>query len=69
MNPWQSNPVTVACKSIVSVDVKANEKSVVLAQGDDVWFHDLHLEPADANAIADALIEGARQCMRMRARS
>ena len=67
MTTWQSNPIDITCKSAVTVDVKANADAVVLAQGNGVWFHDLHIEPADADAIADALREGARQCVAMRA--
>lgn len=57
---WQSDSVLVGVR--VHVDVKASEKSVVLAQGDDVWFHDLHLTPESARSIAVALIEGADKC-------
>jgi hypothetical protein len=61
---WTSNSIKVASR--VFVEVRANEKGIVLGQGDDVWFHDLHVDPADADAIAEALIQGAHQCKRMR---
>jgi hypothetical protein len=64
MDSWQSQPIQIA--STVFVDVKANAEKVVLAQGNTVWFHDLHLDPDDAIAIAVALQDGAIQCRAMR---
>jgi hypothetical protein len=61
---WQSEQIKVGVR--VVVDVKASEKSVVLAQGDDVWFHDLHLTPEAAIEIAEALTTGAAKCLAAR---
>lgn len=61
---WTSNSIKVSER--VFVETRANAKGVVLGQGDDVWFHDLHIEPQDADAIANALHEASRQCRRMR---
>ena len=57
---WKSEQIQIVRS--VFVDVKANAKGVVLAQGDDVWFHDLHVAPEQACAIAEALTQGAARC-------
>lgn len=54
---WKSEMIQIVRG--VFVDVKANAKGGVLGQGDDVWFHDLHLTADQMRAIAVVLIEGA----------
>ena len=63
-SPWKSEPIKVGER--VVVDVRADEKSVVLGQGDDVWFHDLHLAPECAIEVAEALTTGAAHCLAAR---
>jgi hypothetical protein len=62
--PWKSEPIKVGER--VVVDVRASDKSVVLGQGDDVWFHDLHLSPERAIDVAEALTAGAAHCLAAR---
>jgi hypothetical protein len=64
---WKSEHIQIT--TAVFVDVKANEAGVVLGQGNDVWFHDLHITPEQACAIADALTQGAAKCLAMRSGS
>lgn len=61
MADWISEPIKL--EGNVHVDVKANEKGVVLAQGNDVWFHDLHLTAQQAADLAAALYKGAVFCL------
>jgi len=61
---WKSEPIKVGER--VVVDVRASDKSVVLGQGDDVWFHDLHLSPERAIDVAEALTTGAAHCLAAR---
>ena len=62
METWVSP--TIRINGSVHIDVKANENGVVLAQGDEVWFHDLHLTSEQAADIAAALYQGALYCLR-----
>jgi hypothetical protein len=67
--PWQSQPIRVAVRSDVTVDVKASAEAVVVAQGNGVWFHDLHItDEADVVALIGALQDGLVQMRAMRAR-
>jgi len=61
MQSWKSNPIHISADVIA--DVKATASGVVLGQGNEVWFHDLHLTPELAMEIADALTEGATFCI------
>jgi hypothetical protein len=61
---WKSEKIEITPS--VFVDVKANDQSVVLGQGNDVWFHDLHCTPEKAIAIANALHQGANHCLASR---
>jgi hypothetical protein len=61
---WKSEKIEITPS--VFVDVKANANGVVLGQGNDVWFHDLHLVPEQACQIADALTQGAAKCLAAR---
>lgn len=64
---WQSEPIRVAVRSDVTVDVKASADAVVLAQGNGVWFHDLHItDDADVVALIGALQEALVQHRAMR---
>ena len=66
---WQSQPIRVAVRSDVTIDVKASAEAVVLAQGNGVWFHDLHIsDDSDVVALIHALQEGLVQHRSMRAR-
>jgi len=68
MSPWQSEPIRVAVRSDVTVDVKASGDAIVLAQGNGVWFHDLHItDEADVIALIGALQEGLVQMRSMKA--
>lgn len=68
MFTWQSEPIRVAVRSDVTVDVKASADAVVIAQGNGVWFHDLHItDEADVVALIQALTDGLVQCRAMRA--
>lgn len=70
MDTWQSQPIRVAVRSDVTIDVKASNAAVVLAQGNGVWFHDLHItDEADVVALIGALQDGLVQMRAMRARS
>lgn len=62
---WQSHPIRVAARSEVTIDVKANADAVVLAQGDGVWFHDLHL--ADEEHIVALIRDLSNALVHMRA--
>ena len=64
MADWISEPIKL--DGAVHVDVRANAKGIVLAQGDDVWFHDLHVSPEQAAAIGAALYQGAMFCLQAR---
>ncbi len=64
MDTWQSEVIQIDAST--HVQVRANSVSVVLAQGDDVWFHDLHLTPDQAVAISCALNHGAVKCLAAR---
>lgn len=67
MSTWQSEPIRVAVRSDVTVDVKASADAVVLAQGNGVWFHDLHItDDADVVALIGALQEALIQHRAMR---
>jgi hypothetical protein len=61
MQTWTSE--TIQIDAAMQVDVKANEKGVVLGQHNDVWFHDLHVNPQKACAIGFAMIQGAMACL------
>jgi hypothetical protein len=61
---WKSESIEIAPN--VFVDVKANESGIVLGQGDHVWFHDLHITPEQARAIADLLSQGIVECLAAR---
>jgi len=61
---WKSESIQI--NSSVIVDVKANAKGVVLGQGNEVWFHDLHLTPEQAIKTSEALSEGASRCLQAR---
>jgi hypothetical protein len=64
---WQSHPIRVATRSEVSVDVKASADAVVIAQGNGVWFHDLHLADEEhVVGLIGALEEGLVQMRSMR---
>lgn len=68
METWQSEPIRVAVRSDVTVDVKATAEAVVVAQGNGVWFHDLHItDEADVVALIGALQDGLVQHRAMRA--
>jgi len=68
MSPWQSEPIRVAVRSDVTVDVKASAEAVVVAQGNGVWFHGLHItDEADVIALIGALQEGLVQMRSMKA--
>ena len=68
MSTWQSQPIRVAVRSDVTIDVKASADAVVLAQGNGVWFHDLHItDDADVVALIGALQEALIQHRAMRA--
>jgi len=72
MNPttWQGHPIRVESRSEVRVEVKANAEAVVLAQGDGVWFHDLHLANEEhVVALINDLSEALVQMRSMRAQS
>lgn len=65
---WQSQPIRVAVRSDVTIDVKANAAAVVVGQGNGVWYHDLHLtDEADVVALIGALQDGLVQMRSMRA--
>lgn len=64
---WTSETVDIA--PTVHVDVRANARSIALCQGNDVWFHDLHMDAEMADAIADKLKQGAAKHREMKARS
>ena len=69
MSTWQSQPIRVAVRSDVTIDVKASADAVVLAQGNGVWFHDLHItDDADVVALIGALQEALVQHRAMRTR-
>ena len=61
---WNSDSIKIT--DGVFVEVKANAAGVVLAQGDEVWFHDLHLTPDQATEIVDALAAGVDACLSAR---
>lgn len=68
MSTWQSQPIRVAVRSDVTVDVKASADAVVLAQGNGVWFHDLHItDEADVVALIGALQDALLQHRMLRA--
>lgn len=58
---WSSEAIQIDADTCV--DVKANSLGVVLGQLGGVWFHDLHLSPAQAKQIAYALIRGADESL------
>jgi hypothetical protein len=62
---WTSESVEIA--PMVFVDVKANEKGIVLGQGNHVWFHNLHITDVMADIIADILKQGAAKHRDMKA--
>lgn len=67
MSSWQSEPIRVAKRSDVTVDVRASAEAVVLAQGDGVWFHDLHLADEEhVVALIQGLTDGLVQMRAMR---
>lgn len=64
---WQGHPIRVEHRSEVRVEVKASAAAVVIAQGDGVWFHDLHLENEEhVVALINDLSEGLVQMRAMR---
>ena len=68
MSTWQSQPIQIANRSDVNVDVRASADAVVLAQGNGVWFHDLHMaDDEHVVALIGALQEGLIQHRAMRA--
>jgi hypothetical protein len=68
METWQSQPIQIANRSDVNVDVRASADAVVLAQGNGVWFHDLHMaDDEHVVALIGALQEGLIQHRAMRA--
>jgi hypothetical protein len=58
---WGSEAIQIDADTCV--DVKANSQGVVLGQLGGVWFHDLHISPAQAKQIANALIQGANESL------
>lgn len=62
---WSSDLVEIT--PTVFVDVKANEKGIVLGQANHVWFHDLHITDEMADAIAEILKQGAAKHREMKA--
>lgn len=67
MSTWQSQPIQIANRSDVNVDVRASAEAVVLAQGNGVWFHDLHMaDDEHVVALIGALQEGLIQHRAMR---
>ena len=62
MDSWQSQTIRVENRSAVNVDVRASADAVVLAQGNGVWFHDLHLANDEhVVALIGALQDGLVQ--------
>ena len=68
MSTWQSQPIQIANRSDVNVDVRASAEAVVLAQGNGVWFHDLHMaDDEHVIALINSLQEGLVQKRAMQA--
>lgn len=66
MSPWQSEPIRVAKRSDVTVDVRASAEAVVLAQGDGVWVSNYLLQPDDVMAFSADVQQAAIHCRAMR---
>lgn len=58
---WGSEAIQIDADTCV--DVKASNEGVVLGQLGGVWFHDLHISPAQAKQIASALLQGADESL------
>jgi hypothetical protein len=56
-NIWTSEAIRPTANTCV--DVHADADAVVLGQLGDVWSHDIRFTPAEARAVARALIQGA----------